>query len=415
MTAQFSSSGGIDAALRNMQSAWKRIAHERVQARLDGMFTSMIFRFVVSRDTRGDLYEKYREQARRSQNSTSKVVSRELEDALRALENDIVEEGFYIFEDESPEKPIKSSDLLWAIYNFGLVPFIEGKILRDVCLKLANAQPSLGFDVYRPDAERFFSYNSAGLRQQFPAVIRIVDAVKDQCYNQTLQRSEKIHAQSRATSVSAPDDIQFDSIGDTTGPQPRTDQVPSAELRTQPSLPRRPETAAQILSGNENAKAPSDDKPERDLTPSPKQATSATPKKENASGEGARSSSTLVATGSLNWEDIEIRFLSDDRVQIYRRGKAGESLNFAEFGFEDKRTKISTSAWITLRELAQANGMIRDETQTRVSWTKLEKRVQEIRRLLRKYFEIAPDPIPYGRGTGYRTKFKVTCGPSFYR
>jgi len=201
MAAQFFGSSRSDPELviRNMRSAWERIAHERVQERLKAVFLHLPF-LRVSRGISDDPYEKYSEQARRSRNSTSKVISRELENALRALENHVIQEALEIYEDEAPEKPIKTGDLLWAVYNFGLVPFIETEILRDVCSKLAKAQPSLGLDMWRPDAERFLSYKSAGLRKQFPVVIRIVDELKSQWRDNVHQRANQISALTGAVS-----------------------------------------------------------------------------------------------------------------------------------------------------------------------------------------------------------------------
>jgi hypothetical protein len=114
MTAEFLSSGRPDLALslRNMQSAWKQIAHERVQERLDGLFFRVSL-YGISRGASRDVYREYSEQEKRSRNSSSKVTSRELEDAVFALENNVVQRAFEIYEDEAPEKPIQSRDLLW--------------------------------------------------------------------------------------------------------------------------------------------------------------------------------------------------------------------------------------------------------------------------------------------------------------
>ncbi len=57
----------------------------------------------------------------------------------------------------------------------------------DTCFKLDKAQPSLGLNLLRPDGERFFAYQSQALKRDFPAVIRIVDRVKEHW-------REKIHA-----------------------------------------------------------------------------------------------------------------------------------------------------------------------------------------------------------------------------
>ena len=57
---------------------------------------------------------------------------------------------------------------------------------------------------------------------------------------------------------------------------------------------------------------------------------------------------------------IEILFLSELRVQICRNGKRMETLNFAEFGFEDARSGNPDRAWETLVILAKERGIIRE-------------------------------------------------------
>jgi len=49
----------------------------------------------------------------------------------------------------------------------------------------------------------------------------------------------------------------------------------------------------------------------------------------------------------------------------------------------------------------------------------VEKRIQEIRSILRKYFGITSDPIPFLEKTrpqdkgGYIARFRISCGPSY--
>lgn len=379
--------------LRNMQSAWSRIAHERVQERLEGIFLRLTVPFLgVSRGTSGDLYEKFSEQAKRSR--YSKVVSRELEDALLALESNIVKKALGIYEDEGPERPIKSNDLLWAIYNFGLVPFIQTEVLRDVSFKLANAQPALGIDVFRLDAERFFTYNSAGLRKQLPVVIRVVDELKRRWYDEIRERSRITNSQSVAVSTGGPSDHQAQSAGTTPKtvqltPEPRTKQCsPGPVLETTPPIRAGNQTTnagAEIGASN---LAPSLELPR----------TAAAAKRE--SKRTATSSSSTAASKPLKWEDIGILFLSDDRIQIYIRNKASESFNYAGFGFMNQTTKGSNSAWLALRKFAELKGAVRTELEAKCEWRKFEKRVQEIRGVLRKHFEISSDPIPFIEGNG---------------
>ncbi len=113
-----------------------------------------------------------------------------------------------------------------------------------------------------------------------------------------------------------------------------------------------------------------------------------------------------------DWGDIEIWFLSEERVQIHS-GPSIETRNYSELGFEDRRNGKPNQAWVTLRVLAQENGIIRDAANTGSQWPKVEKRMQEIRKVLRKHFSITADPVPFVKGTGYRAKFTIRCSPSF--
>jgi hypothetical protein len=106
-------------------------------------------------------------------------------------------------------------------------------------------------------------------------------------------------------------------------------------------------------------------------------------------------------------------FLSDERVQI-RSGKGIETRNYAEFGFQDGRNQNPNRAWETLRRLAELRGVIRDAMDGHLPWPKVEKRVQEIRKVFREQFGISSDPVPFVEGTGYHARFKISCGPSYH-
>src|ERR1017187_6018721 len=117
-------------------------------------------------------------------------------------------------------------------------------------------------------------------------------------------------------------------------------------------------------------------------------------------------------TGAAAWDAIEISFLSDERVQI-RSGTSTETFNYGEMGFEDRRNGKPNRAWLTLRVLAEAGGIVRNAATTGRDWTTVEKRMQELRKALRDHFRVSADPLPFVRGTGYQACFKIRCGPSF--
>jgi hypothetical protein len=138
----------------------------------------------------------------------------------------------------------------------------------------------------------------------------------------------------------------------------------------------------------------------------------------------------------LTWDkDVAIIFLSDERVQV-KRGDEYSTMNYAEFGFEDKRNGKPDQAWVSLREMAENKGVLqkperrvpeaalkpardRDKELHRAldvqarHWAKTQKHVETIRRRLREHFQIPDgDPIP-ATAAGYQTAFKLGCGPSY--
>jgi hypothetical protein len=112
------------------------------------------------------------------------------------------------------------------------------------------------------------------------------------------------------------------------------------------------------------------------------------------------------------WEDVDITFLSEERVQI-RIGKDFQTCNYAELGFKDSRSGKPNRAWALLMALAKSRGDPQYTEQTEKSFPKVERRFQEIRKALRAYFGLDNDPLPYSRGTGYAPRFRIGCAESF--
>jgi hypothetical protein len=129
------------------------------------------------------------------------------------------------------------------------------------------------------------------------------------------------------------------------------------------------------------------------------------------SNEASEPSSHIPAK-RMDWEQIEISFLSEERVQI-QTGSESRTLNYAEMGFEDQRNGKPNKAWRAFVALAQDRGMIRSGSRPGSRWAIAEKRVQELRRALKNWFPISTDPIPFVRGIGYQARFRIGCSPSF--
>ena len=120
-------------------------------------------------------------------------------------------------------------------------------------------------------------------------------------------------------------------------------------------------------------------------------------------------------TRCSNWSEVTIEFTSDHRVQVTVPGGTNTE-NYADMGFEDRRTGRPNSAWEMLRTIAEGDGRV---SKSRSRWTNVEKRVQEIRRALRAYFphrKIAipkDDPLPFVKGQGYVAAFHLRVRPSY--
>jgi hypothetical protein len=119
-----------------------------------------------------------------------------------------------------------------------------------------------------------------------------------------------------------------------------------------------------------------------------------------------------AAQGIRAWEDIEIEFLSDERLQV-RVGGTIETCNYGEWGFVDRRNGKPNHGWILLRHLAETGGTLKDAAALCKEWPAAEKDIQRVRQALRKRFLLDDNPLPFIPGIGYQARFKIGCARSF--
>jgi hypothetical protein len=119
-----------------------------------------------------------------------------------------------------------------------------------------------------------------------------------------------------------------------------------------------------------------------------------------------------IRTAAEAWDQIHIKFLSEERVQIHTPDTA-QVRNYAEMGFADRRTENPNRAWKLLAALSESDGRIIAAMDSESAWPKVEKRIQEIRKQMRILFGLGGDPIPYVDGTGYVAQFKISRVRSF--
>jgi hypothetical protein len=73
---------------------------------------------------------------------------------------------------------------------------------------------------------------------------------------------------------------------------------------------------------------------------------------------------------------------------------------------------------MAVRAIAESKGSISVASDNK-NWAYVEKRIQEIRKALRRLFSLTDDPLPYVKKTqpgvefGYCAQFNIVCGPSY--
>jgi hypothetical protein len=145
----------------------------------------------------------------------------------------------------------------------------------------------------------------------------------------------------------------------------------------------------------------------------PRQPTDQTRPTPEPSGSGLQTTDKGLDVPTLRWDNVEIRFTSELRVQIFVFDKPGDALNFGDMGFEDRRRGGGKpiQAWNFLLELAKRKGIC---PAAKVSGDQqIQKRAQELRDLLQSHFHMTGDPLPFVEGTGYSCRFKIRLSPSF--
>jgi len=116
----------------------------------------------------------------------------------------------------------------------------------------------------------------------------------------------------------------------------------------------------------------------------------------------------------LTWKEVEISFFNEHSVQITAGEKKGIH-GFGELGMSQKRSGKSTRAWQMLHFLALSKGTLSHPAAREVQWKTVEKRMQELRKWLRKRFDISSDPLPYVKGSGYSAEFRINCAASYQK
>lgn len=110
----------------------------------------------------------------------------------------------------------------------------------------------------------------------------------------------------------------------------------------------------------------------------------------------------------VSWAEIEIRFTSDERVQVYRAGQSAETLNYSELGLEDRRSGKPNKTWAVLMEFAKrGDNTIPPPNRAGTEWVAEAKRIGRLRQVLMNYFGLSDDPLVYNAGGGYSARLAI--------
>jgi hypothetical protein len=113
----------------------------------------------------------------------------------------------------------------------------------------------------------------------------------------------------------------------------------------------------------------------------------------------------------LKWEEIIIKFLNGDEVQITTKNKVWQS-NYELMGFKDQKTKNPNLQWKFLKALSLVNGFLNwdnNKNLTTKERNNVRKRKQELSETLEIYFHtIKGNPFfDYKKEDGYRIKIQL--------
>jgi hypothetical protein len=107
------------------------------------------------------------------------------------------------------------------------------------------------------------------------------------------------------------------------------------------------------------------------------------------------------------WHEVKITLLDAENVSIKIKNNVVKK-HYAEMGFKDNRTSKPSKLWSCFKGLLLSNGEITNYQKTKKAV--IEKNISDLRRMLKRYFAIKDDPIPYKKtkaSTGYKTVFLI--------
>ena len=135
-----------------------------------------------------------------------------------------------------------------------------------------------------------------------------------------------------------------------------------------------------------------------------------------AAPAGSAATPPLVRNSDFSWQNVTIRFTSEAQVQATINGVFQPVQSYEALGFADGRTTNPNFAWQALQELARQGGTLGSVPkfcEWAKNWEAVEKRMEEVRELLRRHFQTDADPVPFVKDEGYKTAFRIDPGSAF--
>ena len=115
----------------------------------------------------------------------------------------------------------------------------------------------------------------------------------------------------------------------------------------------------------------------------------------------------------LKWEEISIRFLTEEEVIIDFRKKRYQT-TYEMMGFQDRRTKLPKKQWLILRLFSMRKGELSWENNQDLplkETSQLKKQKQMLSKTLKEYFKIYDDEPFYNYRKEKAYKIKLTLFP----
>ncbi|AQT67917.1 hypothetical protein STSP2_01069 [Anaerohalosphaera lusitana] len=122
-------------------------------------------------------------------------------------------------------------------------------------------------------------------------------------------------------------------------------------------------------------------------------------------GKSRPSEPGIAMSAGTCWSDISICFTNGHTVSI-RVGRKSHTCNFAQMGMINRHTGEPNRQWETLRIFAESGGLLSWKNSS--ASPRLKKQKQQLSKKLRKFFQIADEPIVWGKDEKcYRCQFMI--------